>query len=111
MRIIFVVIIFVLLLLLISALSVVGLCIGIAYLMIYFIPTISLVNTLVPAAILATVLIIMIGSAFKALVIQGIKNTIMPSDYDDEEYDDEPEPPPVINIKSYSVKKNGRWNK
>jgi len=107
MRIILVVIIFVLLLLLISALIVVGLCIGIAYLMIYFVPTISLVNTLVPAAILATVLIIMIGSAFKALVTQSIKNTLMPLS----DYDDDPEPPPVINIKPYPVKKNGRWDK
>ena len=108
---IFVVIIVVLLLLLISALIIVGMCIGIAYLMIYFIPTTSLVNALVPAAILATVLFIMIGSTFKALFIQGIKNTLTPlSDYD-EEYDDEPEPPPVTNMKSYRVKKNGSFNK
>jgi hypothetical protein len=81
--------------------------------MIYFIPTLSIVNALVPAAILAAVLIIMIGSTFKALVTQSIKNTLMPlSDYDyDEEDDDEPEPPPVINMKSYRVKKNGRFNK
>lgn len=111
MLIILVVIIVVLLLLLISALIVVGLCIGIAYLMIYFIPTISLANALVPAAILAAVLIIMVGSTFKAWVTQGIKNTLMPlSDYD-EEYDDEPEPPPVINMKSYHVKKNWRRDK
>ena len=79
--------------------------------MIYFIPTISLANALVPAAILATALIIMVGSTFKAWITQGIKNTLMPlSDYD-EEYDDEPEPPPVTNMKSYRVKKNGRFNK
>lgn len=79
--------------------------------MIYFIPTISLANALVPAAILATILFIMIGSTFKALFIQSIKNTIMPLSDEYEEYDDEPEPPPVTNMKSYRVKKNGRFNK
>jgi uncharacterized membrane protein YqjE len=78
----------------------VGLCIGIAYLMIYFIPTLDLTNTLVPASILTTVLIVIIGNVFKSWVAENARNArILLSDDDDyEDNDDEPEPPPVTRI-------------
>ena len=74
-----------------------GLCIGIAYLMIYFIPTLDLTNTLVPASILTTVLIVIIGIVFKSWVAENARNArILLSDDDDyEDDDDEPEPPTV----------------
>ena len=88
-----------------------GLCIGIAYLMIYFIPTLDLTNTLVPASILTTVLIVIIGNVFKSWVAENAKNArILLSDDDDYEDDDEePEPPPVTTIRSYRNKRNRRW--
>ncbi|MEI7997498.1 MAG: hypothetical protein WCH01_21635, partial [Methylococcaceae bacterium] len=61
----------VLLIAFIIVLIAVGLCIGIAHLMIYFIPTIELVNALVPAAILATVLIVILGGMIKSLVVNA----------------------------------------
>ena len=91
----FIALIVVLFILSIAVLIEVGLCIGIAYLMIYFIPTLDLASTLVPAAILATTLIIMLGSVFKLWVTETIK-TGLPGYYEedeDDEEDDEPEPP------------------
>ncbi|HEY5140114.1 MAG TPA: hypothetical protein VIJ25_12480, partial [Methylococcales bacterium] len=44
------------------------LCLGIAHLMIYFMPTIELVNSLIPAAILTTVLIVVFGEMIKSWV-------------------------------------------
>ena len=55
----------ILLVVFIIALIAVGLCIVMANLMIYFIPTIALVDALVPAAILTTVLIIVFGGMIK----------------------------------------------
>ena len=101
----------VLLIAFIIVLIAVGLCIGIAYLMIYFIPTIELVNALVPASILTTVLIVIIGNVFKSWVTENAKNArILSSDDDDyEDNDDEPEPPPVTTIRSYRNTRNRRW--
>jgi uncharacterized membrane protein YqjE len=101
----------VLLIAFIIVLIAVGLCIGIAYLMIYFIPTLELTNVLVPAAILTTVLIVIIGNVFKFWVAENAKNArILLSDDDDyEDDDDEPEPPPVTTIRSYQNKRNRRW--
>ena len=102
----------VLLIAFIIVLIAVGLCIGIAQLMIYFIPTLELTNVLVPAAILTTVLIVMIGNVFKSWVSENAKNArILLSDDDDyeDDDDDEPEPPPVTTIRSYRNKRNRRW--
>ena len=100
----------VLLIVFIIILIAVGLCIGIAYLMIYFIPTLELTNVLVPAAILTTVLIVIIGNVFKFWATENAKNArILLSDDDDYEDDDEPEPPPVTTIQSYRNKRNSRW--
>ena len=52
----------------------VGLCLGIAHLMIYFLPTIELVNALVPAAILTTVLIVVFGEMIKSWVGNAWQN-------------------------------------
>ena len=102
----------VLLIVFIIILIAVGLCIGIAYLMIYFIPTLELTNVLVPAAILTTVLIVIIGNVFKFWATENAKNArILLSDDDDyeDDDDDEPEPPPVTTIRSYRNKRNSRW--
>jgi energy-coupling factor transporter transmembrane protein EcfT len=101
----------VLLIAFIIVLIAVGLCIGIAQLMIYFIPTLELTNVLVPAAILTTVLIFMIGNVFKSWVSENAKNArILLSDDDDyEDDDDEPEPPSVTTIRSYRNTRNRRW--
>ncbi len=74
------------------ALASVGLCIVIAYLLIYFIPTIDWTHALVPAAILTSVLIIVVGTGFKSWA----NTQMLLSGYGD---DDEPELPPVIRIK------------
>src|SRR5450759_1847921 len=58
----------ILLVVFIIALIAVGLCIGMANLMIYFIPTIELADALVPAAILTTVLIVIFGEMIKSWV-------------------------------------------
>ena len=103
----------VLLIVFIIILIAVGLCIGIAYLMIYFIPTLELTNALAPASILTTVLIVIIGNVFKFWATENAKNArILLSDDDDDDYeddDDEPEPPPVTTIRSYRNKRNSRW--
>jgi hypothetical protein len=93
----------ILLVVFIIALIAVGLCLGIAHLMIYFIPTIELVNALVPAAILTTVLIVIFGEMIKSWVGNAwAESQSMLSDYyyedEDEDDDDEPEPPPVTRI-------------
>jgi len=103
-----VVLIVVLFILSIAVLVEVGLCIGIANLIIYFIPTLDLATTLVPAAILATPLIIMLGSMIKRWVTESIKvglSGYYEEDEDDEE-DDEPEPPIISKPQStkYRVK-------
>jgi len=92
----------ILLIVFIIALIAVGLCLGIAHLMIYFMPTIELVNALVPAAILATVLIVVFGEMIKSWVGNAwAESQSILSDYyyededDDDEEDYEPEPPPV----------------
>ena len=56
----------ILLVVFIIALIAVGLCLGIVHLMIYFMPSIELVNALVPAAILTTVLIVVFGEMLRA---------------------------------------------
>ena len=91
----------ILLIVFIIALIAVGLCLGIAHLMIYFMPTIELVNALVPAAILTTVLIVVFGEMIKSWVgnawaeSQSILSDYYYEDEDDDEEDYEPEPPPV----------------
>ena len=92
----------ILLVVFIIALIAVGLCMGIAHLMIYFMPTIELVNALVPAAILTTVLIVVFGEMIKSWVGNAwAESQSILSDYyyededEDDEEDDEPEPPPV----------------
>ena len=82
----------ILLVVFIIALIAVGLCIGIAHLMIYFMPTIELVNALVPAAILTTVLIVVFGEMIKSWVGNAwAESQSILSDYyyedDDEETD------------------------
>jgi hypothetical protein len=102
----------ILLIVFIIALIAVGLCIGIAHLMIYFIPTIELVNALVPAAILATVLIVIFGEIIKGWVGNAwAESKSILSDYydeEDDEDDDEPEPPPVTRIHPNRNNRNRR---
>ena len=92
----------ILLVVFIIALIAVGLCLGIAHLMIYFIPTIELVNALVPAAILTTVFIVIFGEMIKSWVgnAWAESQSILSDYYEDEDDDeeDEPEPPPVTRI-------------
>jgi hypothetical protein len=78
--------------------------------MIYFIPTIELVNALVPAAILTTVLIVVFGEMIKSWVGNAwAESTSMLSDYyEDEDDDDEPEPPPVTRIHPNRNNRNRR---
>ena len=103
----------ILLVVFIIALIAVGLCLGIAHLMIYFMPTIELVNALVPAAILTTVLIVVFGEMIKSWVgnawaeSQSILSDYYYEDEDDEE-DDEPEPPPVTRIHPNRNNRNRR---
>ena len=76
----------VLLCLFIVALITIGSCIGMAHLMIYFMPTITLGNVLVPAAILTTVLIVMFGGLLKLWFIDGVKrNAPIIFDYEEDE--------------------------
>jgi hypothetical protein len=105
----------ILLVVFIIALIAVGLCLGIAHLMIYFMPTIELVNALVPAAILTTVLIVVFGEMIKSWVGNAwAESQSILSDYyyedenDDEEEDDEPEPPPVTRIHPNRNNRNRR---
>jgi uncharacterized protein YacL len=71
----------------IIALIAVGLCIGIANMMMFFIPTITLVSALVPSAILAAVIMVIFGGI--------IKNAMLNDSYEDE---DQIESSPVIRI-------------
>ena len=102
----------ILLIVFIIALIAVGLCLGIAHLMIYFMPTIELVNALVPAAILATVLIVVFGEMIKSWVGNAwAESQAILSDYyyeDEDEEDDEPEPPPVTRIHPNRNNRNRR---
>ncbi len=91
-----------------------GLCLGTAHLMVYFVPAIDLVGALVPAAILATTVIIMFASVFSAWFSAGIKDALRPPyGYDDDDGDEdeeeeyEPEPP-LTRFRSYPIKKNRR---
>ena len=89
----------ILLVVFIIALIAVGLCLGIVHLMIYFMPSIELVNALVPAAILTTVLIVVFGEMIKNWGNAWAESQSILSDYyyedEDDDEDDEPEPPPV----------------
>ena len=103
----------ILLIVFIIALIAVGLCIGIAHLMIYFMPTIELVNALVPAAILTTVLIVVFGEMIKSWVGNAwAESQSILSDYsyedEDEEDEPEPEPPPVTRIHPNRNNRNRR---
>ena len=101
----------ILLVVFIIALIAVGLCLGIAHLMIYFMPTIELVNALVPAAILTTVLIVVFGEMIKSWVgnAWAESQSILSDDsYEDEDDDDEPEPPPVTRIHPNHNNRNRR---
>ena len=91
-----------------------GLCLGTAHLMVYFVPAIDLVGALVPAAILATTVIIMFASVFSAWFSAGINDALRPPyGYDDDDGDEdeeeeyEPEPP-LTRFRSYPIKKNRR---
>ena len=97
----------ILLVVFIIALIAVGLCLGIAHLMIYFIPTIELVNALIPAAILTTVLIVVFGEMIKSWVgnAWAESQSILSDYYED---DDEPEPPPVTRIHPNRNNRNRR---
>ncbi len=64
----------------IIALIAVGLCIGIANMMIFFIPTITLVTVLVPSAILASVIMIIFGGMIKS----WSENAMLIDSYEDE---------------------------
>jgi len=105
----------ILLVVFIITLIAVGLCIGMAHLMIYFIPTIELVNALVPAAILTTVLIVIFGGMIKGWVGNAwAESQSILSDYsyedgdDDDDEDDEPQPPPVTRIHPNRNNRNRR---
>ena len=102
----------ILLVVFIIALIAVGLCLGIAHLMIYFIPTIELVNALVPAAILTTVFIVVFGEMIKSWVgnAWAESQSILSDYYEDEDDDeeDEPEPPPVTRIHPNRNNRNRR---
>ena len=107
----------ILLVVFIIALIAVGLCLGIAHLMIYFMPTIELADALVPAAILATVLIVIFGGMIKGWVGNAwAESQSILSDYsyededddDDDDEDDEPEPPPVTRIHPNRNNRNRR---
>jgi len=77
--------------------------------MIYFIPTIELVNALVPASILTTVLIVIFGGMIKSLVVNAwAESQSILSDYSYEDEDDEPEPPPVTRIHPNRNNRNRR---
>jgi hypothetical protein len=91
----------ILLVVFIIALIAVGMCIGMAHLMIYFMPTIELADALVPSAILATVLIVIFGGMIKSWVGNAwaeSQSILSDYSYEDEYDDDEPEPPPVTRI-------------
>ncbi len=101
----------ILLVVFIIALIAVGLCIGMANLMIYFIPTIALVDALVPAAILTTVLIVVFGGMIKIGIgnaWEESKSMLYNSFEDEDDDDDEPEPPPVTRIHPNRHNRNRR---
>ena len=101
----------ILLIVFIIALIAVGLCLGIAHLMIYFMPTIELVNALVPAAILATVLIVVFGEMIKSWVGNAwaeSQSILADYSYEDEDDEPEPEPPPVTRIHPNRNNRNRR---
>jgi len=100
----------ILLVVFIIALIAVGLCLGIAHLMIYFMPTIELVNALVPAAILTTVLIVVFGEMIKSWVgnAWAESQSILSDYYYEDDEDDEPEPPPVTRIHPNRNNRNRR---
>ena len=100
----------ILLVVFIIALIAVGLCIGMAHLMIYFIPTTELADVLVPAAILATVLIVVFGEMIKSWVgnAWAESQSILSDYYYDEDDEDEPEPPPVTRIHPNRNNRNRR---
>jgi len=99
----------ILLVIFIVALIAVGLCIGIANLMIYFVPTIELADALVPAAILATALIVIFGGIIKSWIGNAwAESQSILSDYSYEDEDDEPEPPPVTRIHPNRNNRNRR---
>ena len=61
----------------IIALMAVGLCIVMAYLMVYFVPALDLTAAVVPAAILVTRVIIMFASVFKTWFALGINDAFL----------------------------------
>jgi membrane protein implicated in regulation of membrane protease activity len=89
------IIFFVLVVLAITALAAVGLCLGIAYLMIYFVPDLTLVNALIPAAILTTSLLVLLARIWQ-LWIKASAVSDYHNDYDDDYEDDKPLPPIIV---------------
>ncbi len=100
----FILIFFVLFFLSIIALTAVGLCIGVAQLMVYFMPDIGLANALTPSAILASLLMFTLTGALK---LWAKSYMMFPEEV---ETDDEPEPPAVTSLTAYR-NRNGRRRK
>ena len=96
----------ILLVLLIIALISVGVCIGIANLMVFFIPTIQLIDALIPAAILATFIIFTLAGLIKNFMgVAWEESRSLLYDYEEDENDDDEPPPPGIRI---PIKRNNR---
>ena len=83
-----------------------GFCIAVANLMAYFIPTLDLSSTLVPAAILTTVTVITVGSVLKVWIAESGLRSLHRYDEDDDVEDDKPEQPIVTRRRTgkYRVK-------
>lgn len=90
----------------IAILITVGLCVSIAYTMVYFMPSLQLVNTLLPATILTAFFMFIVISIFKAIPVINSTYKENNNNYND---DDELEPPVIIKKKPYSGKKNWRF--
>lgn len=97
---IFFIILIILLVVFLIALVTVGLCIGMAYLTMYFIPSLNWGVALVPAAILTTALLFILGAAIQL----WLKTPLLSLGYNE---DGEPELPPVGKVPLYR-KRNRR---
>ena len=67
---------------------VVGLFVGVVYLIMYFMPIVDIADTLLPAAILTTVPIIMVSNVFKELISETLNKSDLYYDYDSDSSDD-----------------------
>lgn len=98
------IIIFILVAMAIAALVAVGLCLGIAYLMCYFVPDLTLVNAFIPAAILTTSLLVLLARIWQ-LWIKATSVSDYHNEADDDYENDRPLPPIIVRPAS---KKNRR---